>query len=151
MAVYKKHEAFDTDTFRPVYDALRAADGVEYVGSLPQPALAERLATSHILAYPNIFPETSCIAVMEAMAAGMRVVTTDFAALPETTEGFADLVPIDFKDQPKYVRDYTHTLVDRPYSIDADADALYGQVVHMNRHHTWSVRARQWAEYLNAA
>jgi glycosyltransferase involved in cell wall biosynthesis len=149
MAVYRKHEVFDAEMFSGMYDALRSTDGVEYVGSLPQPALAERLAHAHILAYPNIFPETSCIAVMEAMAAGMRVVTSDFAALPETTEGFADLVPIDFKDEPKYVRDYTRAIVDRPYSIETDAAALYAQAVHMNRHHTWAIRARQWAEYLN--
>jgi glycosyltransferase involved in cell wall biosynthesis len=151
MAVYQKHEAFDAEMFSGMYDALRATEGIEYVGSMSQPALAERLSTSHILAYPNIFPETSCIAVMEAMAAGLRVVTSDFAALPETTEGFADLVPIDFKDQKGYVRDYTRALMDRPYETEVDAGWLYAQAAHMNRHHTWSVRARQWSEFLNAA
>ena len=149
MAVYRKHEAYDAGMFKAGYDALKAMDGVEYVGSLPQPALAERLATSHILAYPNIFPETSCIAVMEAMAAGMRVVTTDFAALPETTEGYADLVPIDFKDQSQYVREYTRAICLGAQASAHGAD-LYDQVAHMNRNHTWSVRASQWADYLNA-
>ncbi len=146
MAVYPKHEAYDAEMFKWVYDALRTADGVDYVGSLPQPTLAERLATSHVLAYSNIFPETSCISVMEAMAAGLRVVTSDFAALPETTEGFADLVPFDFKDPPKYVGDYTRALL---CNSSPDADDLYGQVVHMNQHHTWSVRAAQWSEFLS--
>lgn len=149
MAVYQKHEAYDAGMFRGMYEDLKGIAGVEYAGSLPQPALAERLATSHVLAYPNIFPETSCIAVMEAMAAGLRVVTTDFAALPETTGGFADLVPIDFKNQPKYVRDYTEVLTD--VCASAGMGGLWDQAVHMNRHHTWSVRARQWTEYLNAA
>lgn len=150
MAVYKRHEAYDSGMFQWVYDAMKAADGIDYVGSVPQPDLAERLAVSHILAYPNIFPETSCIAVMEALAAGLCVVTTDLAALPETAEGFADLVPIDFRDQQGYVRDYTRAL-DRPYAIENEADALYAQVVHMNQHHTWAIRAQQWGEYLNAA
>jgi glycosyltransferase involved in cell wall biosynthesis len=150
MAVYRKHESYDAGMFKAGYDALKAMDGVEYVGSLPQPALAERLATAHILAYPNIFPETSCIAVMEAMAAGLRVVTTDFGALPETTEGYADLVPIDFKDQSQYVQEYTRALrLNARYPVN-ERD-LCDQVVRMNRHHTWSVRARQWAGYLNAA
>lgn len=149
MAVYQKHEAYDADMFKWVYDALDGMDGVDYAGSLPQPQLAERLAVSHVLAYPNIFPETSCISAMEAMAAGLKVVTSDFAALPETTEGFADLVPINFKDQKAYVRDYTGVL-SRACS-ELCVDALWAQVAHMNSRHTWAVRASQWTEYLHAA
>jgi len=132
-----------------VYDALKATEGVEYVGSVSQPALAERLAYAHVLAYPNIFPETSCIAVMEALAAGLYVVTSDLAALPETSEGFARLVPVTFGDEAKHARDYGAALAD--LSPAYDVDARWKQVVHMNRNHTWSVRARQWTEFLNAA
>lgn len=147
MAVYPKHESYDSGMFAMVYDALRAMEGVDYVGSVPQPELADRLATSHILAYPNIFPETSCIAVMEALAAGLKVVTSDHAALPETCEGFATLVPIDFKDPEAYVERYAKALLQ---TCDLDPGALYSQVVHMNQHHTWAIRARQWEEFLQS-
>jgi glycosyltransferase involved in cell wall biosynthesis len=149
MAVYQKHQEME-GVFADIYEALKGTDGVELIGSIAQPDLAQRLATSHILAYPNIFPETSCIAVMEAMAAGLAVVTSKFAALPETMEGFGDLVPIDFKNQSKFVRDYTEMLAAEAL-IGTHVDKLWNQVQHMNRDHTWSVRAGQWAEYLNAA
>jgi len=42
---------------------------VELVGSLPQPTLAQELASCRLLAYPNHWPETFCIAAIEAQAA----------------------------------------------------------------------------------
>lgn len=157
MAVYMEDAAADRDRFAAIYDAVSETDGAELIGSLPQPDLAQRLRGAHILAYPNAFPETSCIAVMEALAAGMRVVTSDLGALGETCEGFAQLVPIDIDiddanasisvlNRSKYTAEFVHALMRSTYTTGG----LYDQVVHMNRHHTWAVRAKQWADYLDA-
>jgi hypothetical protein len=49
------------------------------------------------------------------------------------------------------VSDYTRALdLNCRYPSDYYGGDLYDQVVHMNRHHTWSVRARQWSEYLTS-
>lgn len=157
MGVYMEDAAADQAKFGAIYDAVRATTGAELIGSLPQPDLAQQLRGAHILAYPNAFPETSCIAAMEAMAAGLRVVTSDLGALPETCEGFATLVPIDIdindanafidmKDGAGYRSAFVHALMRATYTTAG----LWDQVAHMNLHHTWAVRARQWTEYLNA-
>lgn len=158
MAVYMEDAGADRDKFGAIYDAVSETDGAELVGSLPQPELAQRLRGTHILAYPNAFPETSCIAVMEALASGLRVVTSDLGALPETCEGFAQLVPIDIdiddvnasiavNNGAAYTAEFVRALMRSTYTTAG----LYDQVVHMNTHHTWSIRAEQWTEYLNAA
>jgi glycosyltransferase involved in cell wall biosynthesis len=81
MQVYRADEPPD---FRQLYATLRTMAGVHYHGSVGQKTLRERSTRCRVLAYPCVFPETSCIAAMEAMAAGCVVSGTVVGALPET-------------------------------------------------------------------
>lgn len=62
----------------------RGMNNVTLLGSVGQQKLREISAQCRVLAYPCIFPETSCITAMEAMASGCVVVSTALGALPET-------------------------------------------------------------------
>jgi glycosyltransferase involved in cell wall biosynthesis len=81
------------DQYQELYDKCESLEGVVYRGSIPNLDLRKELRTFDILAYPNTFEETSCIAVIEALSAGLRVVTSNLGALPETTEGWARMYP----------------------------------------------------------
>jgi hypothetical protein len=59
----------EKDEFRDLYSRARYIKGVQYVGSVGQRSLAKEIAGAAALAYPSTFAETSCIAVIEAMAA----------------------------------------------------------------------------------
>ena len=37
-----------------------------------------------LFVYPSIFEETFCASALEALSAGLHVITTNFGALPET-------------------------------------------------------------------
>lgn len=67
-----------------VYSNFFDIDGVTIHGPLGQRKLAEEMQKSRILAYPNTFPESSCITAFEAMAAGNVVVTSHHAGLIDT-------------------------------------------------------------------
>jgi glycosyltransferase involved in cell wall biosynthesis/Flp pilus assembly protein TadD len=84
MRVYGLSAADDQAQFDALYRQARELEGVTLVGSLPQLELAERLERCRVLAYPNHFEETFCIAAAEAQAAGCPVVTSALGALPET-------------------------------------------------------------------
>jgi len=144
MAVY--HEPSGVDPFEKLYAKARATEGVEYVGSVPQPVLAEELRKAAILAYPSTFAETSCISVMEAMAAGCRVVTTDLGALAETTDGFGLLVDSG-PGMAEAFGDACVRAIDRASAPDGEAE-LRAQVEHVNRTTTWAARAEEWVEWI---
>lgn len=137
MKVYQAEK----DEYVGIYEELRKIEEVEYVGSLSQRDLAAQMKDIAILAYPNTFPETSCIAVMEAMAAGCQIVTSNLGALPETTAGFGRLVDITNKNQ--YVDDFVRELL-RPI----DQRKISEQVKFVNENYTWKVIALEWERML---
>lgn len=77
-------EAYDNEEYNHIYEALKKIDGVTYSESITQDKLAVEQMKAELLAYPNKFPETSCVTVMECQAAGTPAVTTAYAALNET-------------------------------------------------------------------
>ncbi|EGK87561.1 tetratricopeptide repeat protein [Microcoleus vaginatus] len=168
----KVHQIDDNDNklfFGQLYRECQETEGVEYIGSVPQPELVRQLRSVAVLAYPNTYLETSSIAVMEAMASGCRIVTSELAALPETTAGFARLVSMsgvenfasitNWKragkpDWEGYTRRFLEAIVgvlnEGTGAGEATAENhLRQQVEYINRGCTWSVRAREWVEWLN--
>ncbi len=103
-------------------------------------------------AYPSTFPETSCNAVLESLAAGLIVVTTDLGAQSETTLGFAELVPplAGPADRPAFVQRYREALrrvlAERSRDPAAFASRRYRQVQGILAGQTWAALAREWEE-----
>jgi len=90
------HEKSDQDYI----EWLRRQQNVTHVGLVGQTQLMHLMEQASIMVAPNPWPETSCIAMIEAMATGLKVISTNRAALPETASGFATLIEIDDPDNP---------------------------------------------------
>ena len=150
MQVYQMAADQDRSRYGALYEKCRTTPGVEYIGSAPQPQLAQALREVSVLAYPNSFAETSCIAVMEAMASGCHVVTSDLAALPETTAGFASLVAM--ADPATYRERFvaaTVAALTRLQDRHSQASAtLAEQLKFIHEQCTWRHRAQQWHTWL---
>jgi glycosyltransferase involved in cell wall biosynthesis len=143
----------ENDEYAPLYEQCRATEGVEYIGSIPQPALAQELKNATCMAYPNTFAEGYCISVLEAMAAGCLVVTSDLGALRSTTAGFGFLLPPlpDKKEHAAQFADLAVRVLSQSRSSpDEYAQWLDKQVRHVAQTGTWAVRAREWHEWLTA-
>jgi glycosyltransferase involved in cell wall biosynthesis/2-polyprenyl-3-methyl-5-hydroxy-6-metoxy-1,4-benzoquinol methylase len=80
------------------WDAMaRALPNVTMLGALTKPQLASLQKSCDLLCYPTEFEEVSCITAMEAMHAGLPMMTSAHAALPETCLG-AGIYTIVLKD-----------------------------------------------------
>ena len=106
-----------------------------------------------MLAYPNTYQETCCIAAMEAMASGCKIVTSALGALPETTAGFATLVSqVETKESIK--EHFTQACLGELEAVFTDPDrvesSLREQVDYANREYNWGYRAQLWVNWLES-
>jgi glycosyltransferase involved in cell wall biosynthesis len=150
LQVYQDIQEAD-DEFAWLYERCRETEGVDYFGSVPQPQLANEMRPVSLLTYPNTFAETSCISVMEAMACGCHIVTSMFGALPETTAGFASLVPLG-NSREGYMERFTKETIRilRGYDSNLNPRAesrLREQVDHINTVSSWPAIAKQWLDW----
>lgn len=77
-----------------LWDRCDALPNVTNIGALTKRELAAAMSACDALVYPTTFEEVSCITVMEALAAGLQIISSEWAALPETCAGStAILVP----------------------------------------------------------
>jgi glycosyltransferase involved in cell wall biosynthesis len=137
--------------FQALYEQCRNTPGIEHVGTLPQPELAQALRAVSILAYPCTFPETGCIAALEAMAAGCAVVASDLGALAETTAGHALLIDPG-EDWSSFGARYLTALdlVMASVLSPPGIARLWDQVRFVNDTATWSERAGEWLGFFRS-
>ncbi|MDD3288241.1 MAG: glycosyltransferase family 4 protein [Alphaproteobacteria bacterium] len=137
---------------------LRQQKNVSHVGKVGQTELAQRMKKAAILIAPNPWPETSCINLIQAMAAGLLCVSTDRAALPETANGFARLVPIVDRDHPaRFDMQIDHVAFAQSVALalkdwKSDAAAMEAQqrkqVDFFLSHYQWHQRVEPWIEFI---
>ena len=90
------------EQFEPLYEQIRNHPQMTYHGFVPNEELKAYLNTADIFAYPSIWLETSCRAMLEAMSAGLVCVHPNFGALPETSGGLNIMYQGDFNDKNKH-------------------------------------------------
>ncbi|HEV3205277.1 MAG TPA: glycosyltransferase family 4 protein, partial [Gemmataceae bacterium] len=152
LRLYGFSEAQDEAQYGALYRKCRETEGVESIGPVPQPELARRLRRVSVLAYPNTVPETFCIAVLEAMAAGCCVVTSQLGALPETTAGFGRLIPMD-GDKENYLDRFVEKTLEVLHQLGGPGkpeleNHLRRQVKYVNENCTWPLVAEKWIQWI---
>jgi len=138
-------------TFEPLFERARGMRNVHYKGYASNAVVRKALQNSHILAYPSIWQETSCLTAIEAAMAGCHVVTTNFGALPETLAEWGAYVTID-GDELALTRRYTAALqksIDEFWDLEFQ-QRLQAQHEYFKRFYTWEVRQQQWVNLLDA-
>lgn len=155
LDVYSSFEAYGwkerDKPFEELFQEIKDHPQMTYHGYQPNDVVRKALQEAHIFGYPNIWPETSCIAAIEAMSAGCEVVCPNFAALPETTGSFARMY--NFHED---VNEHANIFVNQLYhSInqrisDYMVAKLDFQKNWVDNFYSWDLRAAEWTAFLQS-
>lgn len=137
------------EPYKPLFERCQNHPQITYHGYQPNSVVREYLKKAHIFAYPNIWNETSCIAAIEAMAAGCAVLAPDFGALPETLNPFGVLYRFDENIQNHANQFYGYLdMMTTNFTIMGNMEQrILSQMRHANSYYGWDFRKKQWIDF----
>ena len=155
LNIYSSFKLYDRphldEQFRHIYKRAADMDGVNYHGTVSNDEIREALKSQHVMAYPSIYEETSCITLMEACSAGCLTVVPNLGALPETGANFPWMYGFE-EDPEKHAQVHGHIL-GRAIAHFWDEDVqnlLKIQRSYFDMFYNWDLRAGQWQQFLHA-
>jgi glycosyltransferase involved in cell wall biosynthesis len=139
------------EPFKELFDRCRSHPKINYHGTVSNEELREALKSAHIFAYPSIWPETSCLCLLEAMSAGLICVHPNFAALSETASNWSYMY--QWNENPSAHAGTFHMILsDAIKSIDDNnvQNKLDFQKSYINGFYNWEGRKHQWAALIRS-
>ena len=148
----KKFDSVLGKTYESIFNECKNTKNVNYFGFLDNKKIIQMLKKMHIFSHPSIWPETSCIAAIESMAAGCEVVTTNLGALSETCSSFGTFVNFD-RNFDNLEKKYGKVLLNsiKNFWSNENQDKLKLQSKRINATYSWNVRSVEWKNFFDEA
>ena len=148
----KKFDSILGKKYENIFEECKNTKNVNYLGFVENNKIIELLKNMHIYSFPSIWPETSCISAIEAMAAGCEIVTSNLGALYETCAPFATFVGFDsnFDNFEKKYQKALENSVKNFWSKENQKKIRFQQEV-INLTYSWTVRSKEWISFLEEA
>lgn len=166
MALCETHDSLELDVYssfklydsaerdracQELFDMCRSHPKIRYHGTVPNAEIREALKQAHLFAYPSIWPETSCLCLIEAMSAGLLCVHPNLAALPETAANWTH--QYQWQEDPKaHFRAFYQALDEaiRDFWTPGVQARLQAQVDYVDQFYDWADRKHSWTQLLQS-
>jgi len=138
--------------FEPLYDQAKQMPNVNYIGYKPNEYILEHITDYDLYVYPSNFEETFCASALEALAAGVHVITNNFGALYETCAEWPVYVNYD-SDNERMARDTAAAIEVAATYLHKDfmQDHLEEQQKFYKRFYNWTKKGLEWESFLRGA
>lgn len=133
------------EPYKRLFEECEKHPRINYHGSIPNEDLRENLHDTHIMAYPSIWMETSCMCLMEAMSAGILSVHSNLGALHETASNLTFMYQYE-EDPHKHASKFA-TLLDiaiESYWTERTQSFLQMQKAYADMFYSFDSKIPQW-------
>jgi glycosyltransferase involved in cell wall biosynthesis len=148
------------DPYLELYEDLKKLPNVEYSQAVDQEELVAHYQDAAFFIHPNIWEETFCVAMTEAMKSGCYPIITNIGALQEVAgENFASVVPLDgtrttkgYEVTEKFLNTFAEVCCTALDYFDGDR-TYYNQISkslsnHISQKCDWKKIAQQWKKLI---
>lgn len=159
LDVYSSNQVYGSDfanrvdkDFIDLFDQAKKLPNVNYIGHKPNEYILEHMSDYQLFVYPSIFEETFCASALEALAAGLHVITTNFGALPETCAEWPVYV--------NYSKNFELLAGSVAGAIDVSSEYLHTEIIqkhlddqqiYYKKFYSWEKKAIEWENFLKGA
>jgi len=140
------------DQFKPLYEQAKQLPNVNYIGYETNEYIKANMNKYDMFVYPSVFEETFCVSAMEALAAGVHVITNNFGALYETCAEWPVYI--------NYNKNYETMAIATAAAIEVAANYLHEDFIqnHLEeqqkfykRFYNWHKKGMEWESFLKGA
>ena len=138
--------------YADLFAQMDANPGINNHGTVSNEEIRAAVQKADIFAYPNIWPETSCICAIEALAAGCITIHPNYAALPETAADWG--ISYQWLPDPQNHANLFAAIADNAVENMLVDKAVIEpmqeqQSIYYNNNYSWERRIPQWEDLLN--
>jgi len=140
------------EQFKPLYEQAKQLPNVNYIGYETNEYIKANINKYDMFVYPSVFEETFCVSALEALAAGVHVITNNYGALYETCAEWPTYV--------NYTDNYERMAIDTSWAIKMAAKYLHEDYIqnHLEeqqkfykRFYNWDKKGFEWKSFLQGA
>ncbi len=139
--------------YENLFNRIKTNSRMTYYGYVPNNELREHLKEMDIFAYPSIWKETSCMALMEAMSAGLACVHPNLGALYETSSNWTFMY--NWIEEPKQHAMFYYNFLDSVINVVVNNTEHYknniiNQKNYVDAYYNWNLRFDEWSDFLES-
>ena len=157
MCLYEnaKNDFENKQEFIEAIEELKTMSSVEYSTCIHREELLDHIQDAAFFIHPNVWEETFCVSLAEAMSCGCYPITSDIGAIPQTSFGRGKYIPMMGKNtpsgwepSPKFINSFAQELSKAFDFFDKQPETFYAATKDLSKltrdTYDWKKIAKMW-------